>query len=249
MKTQFELVHFIEIDSVYKKMQDDLSEGKPILNKVYYADFQNDGIGLSTNKWHSERAKNLLVGLAIEPENLHPSQQFMLTKAISLAMIDALAEYLAIDNLKIKWPNDIYYNNLKLAGILISNTIIANEYNLAIIGIGLNVNQVNFPKEIPNPVSLAQITHKEYELNEILNNVLSSISDRLVQLKETDLHHFISFEYLSKLFLLETWQHYRYKGDVCLARILGVNDYGQLILECEGNIIHHCDLKEVEFIL
>lgn len=249
MKSLYNLVHFSEIDSTNSKMQQDHLAGINILNQVYYTDFQTKGKGINTNSWESESKKNLLFSLAIYPENLIPSHQFMLTKAISLAMVDAVSLYLENDKLSIKWPNDIYYEKSKLAGILTTNTINGNEIELSIIGIGLNVNQLGFSKEIPNPVSIAQISHKEYNILEVLEKVLLSINDRLIQLKEIDLHHFISFEYLSRLFQLECWEDFNIKGNLHKARILGVNNYGQLILEIKDGEIQHYDLKEVEFII
>jgi BirA family biotin operon repressor/biotin-[acetyl-CoA-carboxylase] ligase len=230
-------------------MQQDFVEGINIIDQVYFTDFQTKGKGVNTNSWESEAKKNLLFSLAIHPENLMPSQQFMLTKAISLAMIDAISLYLDTDKLSIKWPNDIYYEKSKLAGILTINTINGNEIEISIIGIGLNVNQLIFTKGLPNPISLAQITNKEYETPDVLNNLLLAINDRLTQLREIDLHHFISFEYLSKLFQLESWENYKIKRNMQKARILGVNNYGQLILEIKDGEILHYDMKEVEFII
>lgn len=249
MTSAFKFIHFDEIESTNKKMQDDANEGSSILNHVYYSDFQTSGRGTASNTWHSEQKKNVLFSVAIKPENLVPAQQFMLTKAISLALLDACSLYLNADDLKIKWPNDIYFKNSKLAGILISNTINSNEFEFSIIGVGLNVNQLSFPQEIPNPVSLAQITGNQYDTLEIMNNILLAINDRLIQLKDFELHHFISFEYLSNLFQLELWEDYRIENNIQKARILGVNNYGQLILEGANGITQNCDLKEVEFII
>jgi BirA family biotin operon repressor/biotin-[acetyl-CoA-carboxylase] ligase len=249
MKSIYNLVHFFEIESTNLKMQQDNLDGINILNKVYYTDFQTKGKGIYTNSWESQPKKNLLFSLAIYPENLNPSHQFMLTKAISLALIDTVSLYLENDKLSIKWPNDIYYEKSKLAGILTTNTINADIIELSIIGIGLNINQLNFSKEITNPISFAQITHQEYDILEVLEKVLLSINDRLTQLRELDLHHFISFEYLSRLFQLECWEDYNIKGNLHKARILGVNNYGQLILEIKDGYTQHYDLKEVAFII
>jgi BirA family biotin operon repressor/biotin-[acetyl-CoA-carboxylase] ligase len=249
MKSIYNLVHFDEIGSTNKKMQEDVLGGMNLINHVYYTDFQTNGRGIDTNSWHSEAKENLLFSLAIKPENLEPVHQFMLTKAISLAVVDAVSLYLDAEKLTIKWPNDIYYDNSKLAGILISNTINANELELSIIGIGLNVNQSHFPKTLPNPISFNQITNKQYDTSDVLNTVLQAITDRLTQLKEIDLHHFIGFEYLRRMYRLEAWEQYRHHSEIIKARILGVNNYGQLNLESESGEMLHCDFKEVEFII
>jgi BirA family biotin operon repressor/biotin-[acetyl-CoA-carboxylase] ligase len=248
MNKTFNILPFKQLESTNTKMQEDYSAGLLQANSVYVTDFQCSGRGIDQNIWHSEEGKNLLFSIAVKPENLHPSQQFMLTKAISLAVTDSLALYLDSDLIKIKWPNDIYYQNSKLGGMLITHIINGNAIEFSIIGIGLNINQKNFPADLPNPVSIIQITQKEFDLTSVLENVLLSVNDRLSQLKDVDLHHFISFEYLSRLYRLEAWSTYKYRGETVEARILGVNGYGQLLLEKKEGIHFQCDLKEIEFI-
>jgi BirA family biotin operon repressor/biotin-[acetyl-CoA-carboxylase] ligase len=248
MNKTFDIITFKQLESTNLKMQEDYSAGSLQLNTVYVTDFQQSGRGTDQNIWHSEAGKNLLFSIAIKPDNLHPSQQFMLTKAISLAVTDSLALYLDSDLLKIKWPNDIYFQNSKLGGILITHIINGNTIELSIIGIGINVNQHDFPVDLPNPISMTQITHKEFDLSSLLENVLLSVNDRISQLKDVDLHHFISFEYLSRLFRLETWSFYKYRGESVEARVLGVNGYGQLLLEKKDGMHVQCDLKEIEFL-
>ncbi len=230
-------------------MQEDYAAGLVQENTVYLTDFQSSGKGMGQNHWHSEAAKNLLFSIALRARELKPAQQFMLTKAVSLAVTDALSLFLGSDDLKIKWPNDIYYKDTKLAGILISNMVLQDSIDFSICGIGLNVNQIDFPSVIPNPISMKMIMGKNYDRNEVLNQILLSIHDRLNQLKDIDLHHFIGFEYLSRMYRLERWSGYLYNGEVCEARILGVDGYGQLIFETRDGIQHQADNKEIGFIL
>lgn len=248
MNKTFNIISFKELESTNLKILEDYTAGSLQINTVYVADYQHSGRGIDQNVWQSEEGKNLLFSIAVKPENLHPSQQFMLTKAISLAVTDSLALYFDSELLKIKWPNDIYYQNKKLGGMLITHIINGNTIELSVIGIGINVNQNDFPKDLPNPISMTQITHKEISLTSLLENILLSVEDRLNQLKEVDLHHFISFEYLSRLFRLETWTQFKYRGEIVEARILGVNGYGQLLLEKREGIQVQCDLKEIEFL-
>ena len=106
------------------------------------AEYQTAGRGCGTNRWESERGKNLLFSLLLHPEQIHASKQFHISMAISLAITEALGQY--IGNLSIKWPNDIYWKNGKLAGILIENTLQGTMIKDCIIGVGLNVNQQHF---------------------------------------------------------------------------------------------------------
>ena len=144
-----------------------------VANMVVVADNQTEGRGCGTNRWESERGQNLLFSLMIHPENLPANQQFQISMAISLAIIDALGQM--VGDLSIKWPNDIYWRNGKLAGILIENTLKGNLIKDSIIGVGLNVNQRKFHSDAPNPVSLWQITGQETNREQLLKDILQRL--------------------------------------------------------------------------
>ena len=148
---------------------------------VLVADSQIDGMGQASNKWESEPGKNLTFSIVLFPEFLEISRQFELSKAISLGVSDYLTEL--IDNVSIKWPNDIYIGNCKVAGILIENSVRLRTISTCIVGIGLNINQQLFLSDAPNPCSLFQITGKEYDLKESLSDLCLKIDSRYQQLR------------------------------------------------------------------
>lgn len=133
-------------------------------------DHQIAGRGQRGNSWESEAGKNLLFSLIIKPESIPASQQFALCELISVAICDVLSRYTT--DIRIKWPNDIYYRDRKLCGILIEHDLEGSLLSRSIIGIGLNVNQKEFMSDAPNPISLLQIFGYEIECEALLGEVV-----------------------------------------------------------------------------
>lgn len=155
---------------------------------VYFAHEQTAGKGQRSKSWTTEKGANIAMSIVIDPRPLLPSQQFQLSATIANAVHEFFSSY-AGDETAIKWPNDIYWRDRKAAGILIENVIGKDEttgqggqWIRAVVGIGININQTKFPDDIPNPVSLKQITGKNYdpvslgrELCGLLESSLSSL--------------------------------------------------------------------------
>jgi BirA family biotin operon repressor/biotin-[acetyl-CoA-carboxylase] ligase len=218
---------------------------------LIYAQHQSNGRGQRGNSWLVEPNKNLTISIVLRPSFLSIHNQFDLNKAISLAVCDFIASYLP-QNLKsvckIKWPNDIHVENKKLGGILIENTVKANQISWSIVGIGLNINQENFSESLVNAISLKQINHIEYELKMLLENLCMSIETRYLQLKLKGIEK-INADYLSHLFRLNEFANYVHENIQIRAKIKGVSNYGHLILEKEDNTTISCDFKEISFII
>ena len=124
-------------------MHADLLKKKKLLKgTIVYTNYQSAGQGQSGNKWESEDGKNLLISIVLFPSFIKPADQFHISMTISLGICDFLKRY--IPGCSIKWPNDIYVNNDKIAGILIENFILGNKIENTIAGIGLNINQDKF---------------------------------------------------------------------------------------------------------
>ncbi len=204
------------------------------------------GKGQGNNQWESERDKNLTFSLLLQPTFIEIQEQFVISKSISLAIIRVLNNY--HEGFKIKWPNDIYFNEHKIAGILIENTLINNTIGNSIIGIGININQEEFISDAPNPISLKQITHKNFNITELLNEILQSIAEYYIQLKDGN-HQHIHREYLTSLFRGSGLHPFKDSKGLFYAAIKGINEYGNLILELEDKETRTYAFKEVEFIL
>ena len=115
------ITHFKNIESTNSYLQNLLDKGEEITDNIVVADFQTSGKGQGKNVWHSEEGKNLLFSIALDMSFLKAEDQFLLTQMVSVAVIDVLKKYLLEENLFIKWPNDIYFNDKKIAGVLIKN--------------------------------------------------------------------------------------------------------------------------------
>lgn len=139
---------------------------------------QTAGRGQRGNSWEAETGKNLTFSMLLRPHELPAAESFLLSMAVAVGITDALGKILSPKHIQIKWPNDIYWNDKKLAGILIENTISGQFVSHSIIGIGLNVNQRQFVSDAPNPVSMAQIAGKDFVLDDVLDKVVSAIIAR-----------------------------------------------------------------------
>ncbi|HKI88998.1 MAG TPA: biotin--[acetyl-CoA-carboxylase] ligase [Draconibacterium sp.] len=212
---------------------------------VVLAQYQKKGRGQTGNQWESEAGKNLLSSVILFPRFLLAEHQFFISKVVSLALFDFLRH--ETDNVTIKWPNDLYVGKKKVAGILIENALKGKFLLHAVAGIGLNLNQEIFLSDAPNPVSLKQITGKTYHVNEVAEIIITRLFYWYNKLKQGDVED-ISAAYFSHLFRIGQWSHYRKEDKIFEARIAGVGEYGQLLLENRLGEISSYMFKEVEFV-
>lgn len=163
---------------------------------VIVAKYQTAGKGQGSHTWDSDSNKNLLFSIILYPDTVLPEEQIFITMAVSLGVCDFLNSF--FEGSQIKAPNDIYYNNHKIAGILIENTIVDGIINSCVVGIGLNVNQTSFPSDLPNPISIANITGKEQNTDDCLNKLLACLDKRYKELLYGDREK-IKSDYTSRL--------------------------------------------------
>jgi BirA family biotin operon repressor/biotin-[acetyl-CoA-carboxylase] ligase len=247
IKIGSDIIRLKETDSTNRYLMDWLAKEKPAEGTLVIAEFQAAGRGTDNSVWESEAGSNLTFSFVIYPSFLAIDAQFYLNKIVSLGLSDCLNEILPGRNdIRIKWPNDIYVGNKKIAGTLIQIGVKGPQFDFAIIGIGLNVNQEAYSKEAGNPVSLKMLADSAFDLEEILVLILEKLNFRLNQLIRGKKKQ-IDEEYLGRLFRFNTTAAYFCQGKRIEARITGVNQYGQLILEVAGGKIIECDLKELKF--
>ena len=242
------------IESTNQYLQNLLDEGRDVVDNVVVADFQTSGKGQGKNVWESEAGKNLLFSVALDMSFLKAEEQFLLTQMISVAMINVLEKYLPKENLSVKWPNDIYFNDRKIAGVLIKNEIKGMMLGTSIIGIGLNVNQIVFDENIPNPISMKMITGKDYDLKEILSDIICDIDSKVESRKSREndseivscTSSIVNF-YTSYLYRYRQWALYEHEGAVKEMMIIGYDRFGRLILKEKNDREVVCDIKEISF--
>ena len=232
----WEIIHIDETDSTNRWLRECTGGLSPC---AVVADYQTAGRGCGTNTWESERGKNLLFSVMQHPENLPANKQFRISMAISLAIVDAVGQL--VGDLSIKWPNDIYWRNGKLAGILIENRLQGSLIKDCIIGVGLNVNQREFKSKAPNPVSLWQITGQEADREQLLGAILEAFDKYLLQDVRT--------AYQSQLYRRKGFHPYTDKDGAFMAEIAGVEDDGHLLLIDDNGQQRRYAFKEVSFII
>ncbi|MGD0711221.1 MAG: biotin--[acetyl-CoA-carboxylase] ligase [Bacteroidales bacterium] len=221
-----------------------LEEGTVISAKFQYA-----GKGTGDNSWESEKGKNLLISIILKPEFLPLNRQFMLNVIASLGFYDMLKQLTGNnESIRIKWPNDVYAGNKKIAGMLVENAIMGDTFMYTILGIGININQEVFVSNAANPISLKNITGKDYNIQECLSLLCSKMDKRYIQLKEMHIDA-LTEEYISLLYRKSEEAKYIYKGQTISATIINISMEGKLILRTQQNKIVECDFKEVEFVI
>ena len=237
-----------QVDSTNNYLKELASKSKPVIEgTVIMAENQYAGRGQQQNGWHAEPGKNLTFSLLLKPAFLAVADQFDLVRAVSLGVFDALEPLLG-EGLKIKWPNDIYYRNRKIGGMLIENMIQGLQIKNAIIGIGLNINQENFPVNLPNAVSLKQILQQDYDLKTLLSEICRHIEAYYLSLKAGKIL-FVRNTYLSRLYWLNEERQFKSKdGGEFTGTIEDVRESGKLVVKRDNNGELEFSLKEIEFV-
>jgi BirA family transcriptional regulator, biotin operon repressor / biotin---[acetyl-CoA-carboxylase] ligase len=237
-----------EVDSTNNFLKNLASNSKPVIEgTVIMAENQYAGRGQQQNGWHAEPGKNLTFSILLKPSFLSLSYQFDLTRVISLGVFDALEPLLG-EKLKIKWPNDIYYADKKLGGMLIENMVQAAQIKNSIIGIGLNINQESFPPHLPNAVSLKQILHQDYDLQTLLSEICRHIEAWYLNLKAGKIE-LVRNAYQSRLYWLNEVKNFKSSTGVFSGTIRGVKDNGLLVVENNNHELLEFSLKEIEFLV
>ena len=232
---EWEIVHINETDSTNRWLREHGGEQ----DMVVWTDYQTAGKGLGANSWESERGSNLLFSILYHPHDIPSNRQFTISMAISLAIADALGE--RIGDVSIKWPNDIYWRNAKICGILIEQRVSGQTIRESIIGVGLNVNQQQFRSDAPNPISLWQIHGHETEQQDLLHDIL----DRFDRYQ----HQEVKQRYVNMLYRRKGFHPYCDQEGVFMAEFADVEEDGHLLLDKEDGRRCRYAFKEVQYII
>jgi len=221
---------------------------------VIWAHEQFAGRGQHENHWESEAGKNLTFSIILKPDFLAPERQFLLTKVISLGIADFIQATLSGTPMGqqplssgIKWPNDIYINDRKIAGILIENKILGNAIETSVAGVGVNINQTRYASEVPNPVSLVHLLHREMELKASLQVICKSIDHRYQMLRNNNTEALDS-AYHNKLIGFMKWRNFICEEMTLEGQIQGVDLLGRLMVKTTTGIIRVFSHKEIEYL-
>lgn len=208
---------------------------------VVRTDYQSAGKGQANNFWESEPSKNLLFSTLLLPVHLPIAQQFLISQIVSVALCRTLERF--VEDVRIKWPNDIYVGNKKIAGILIENAWLGDRVQSSIVGVGLNVNQIHFQSNAPNPTSLKIVTNKSFDRLKLLKQILEHL------FKIYNEEELIELEYFERLFRKDGFYTYQDNEGCFEAKIADVKSDGQIELETPSGHRKSYYFKEVEFVL
>ncbi len=230
------LLRYNSLDSTNIAAQQLLSQqNKPIEGTTIIAEQQTEGKGQRGNSWQSPSGQNLLSSYILYPKQLLPKQQFNLNIIASLAVLDLIQE-IGITNASIKWPNDIYIKDKKVAGILIQNNIAGSQIAATIIGIGLNVNQTKFDPALPNPTSLQNELGKTLDKEATFSLLCSTLEKRYLQSKSKRGMEEMLSNYTALMYRFGEVAQFLIDGSSQPGIITGVDEHGKLLLQMGGEI-------------
>lgn len=213
---------------------------------VVTARHQTAGRGQGDHQWEDSEGQNLLFSIQVKPDAVPVDCQFVLAMADALALKTALGAYTG--DIKLKWPNDIYYRNSKLGGTLIETSVSGGVLKRMILGTGINVNQTHFCSDAPNPVSLCQITGQKEDIDALLYRIIEYFGQYYQRAIEGD-YESISSEYHEALYRRKGIYRYRDAGGDFDAELVGVAYNGCITLRDTARRHRSYAFKEVEFII
>lgn len=234
-------------DSTNSFLRKMVLEGNAVNWTVVSAVTQTQGRGQRGAQWFSDQNKNLTFSILIRDYGIKARDQFLLNCAVSNAIYRVLDGY-GVPRLKVKWPNDIMSGSSKLAGILIENTIMNDEISHSIIGIGVNVNQEKFPKELASAVSLLQLKGRTFDLEDLMKDLARNIQEEF-QLVDDGRSEELRNSYENVLFKKNVPHMFRVSGgNPFMGRILGISKDGLLSVEKEDKRVVQYAFKEIEYL-
>lgn len=236
------ILEYDSLSSTNSEISRLIADGKNLCDgDIVVCSEQTAGRGQRGNSWEAEPGKNLTFSIFLKPKNLLAADSFLLSMAVSVGITEALNNLLEPQRVRIKWPNDIYWNDSKLVGILIENSFTGSIVNHSIIGIGVNVNQKIFLSDAPNPISMSRIAGHDFNLKTVLNEIgqtiLNYVSKDLTSLTDT---------YYNMLWRNDgSYLWHEPDGRPFSASIEAVKPSGHLVLKTESADLRTYAFKEV----
>lgn len=241
-----QIIHAPEVistNSALRELMD--TEGLPE-GSVLWTDYQTGGRGQMGNSWESEARKNLTFSLVLYPNVISAREQFLISQITALSVKKTLDSY--VDDIRIKWPNDIYWRDKKICGMLIENDLSGSTIYCSIIGIGININQEVFHSKAPNPVSLIQIAGKKHHREEVLDKFLSNFYAYYLLLLQEKTDE-IRAAYRASLYRGDDYHLFHDAGGDFEAMIADIEPTGHLLLRLRNDEVRRYAFKEVSYVM
>ena len=250
---KFNIINISSVGSTNSHAMELIGDGKLTEGDIFLTNNQKNGKGQGDNVWESEPNSNITLSIVLQPHFVEPANQFVLTQIVSLAIVDTINSYLISINskveLRIKWPNDIYIDNCKIAGILFQNYIVGNKISYSIAGIGININQLAFTSGAKNPISLIHHINNPVSLDEFLDRLLNNINNRYELIKINGDFIGLQNEYLGFLYRYKVWAKYSTKKSEFIGKIIDIDVFGRLLVEMQDASKVSYMFKEIEFVI
>jgi BirA family biotin operon repressor/biotin-[acetyl-CoA-carboxylase] ligase len=244
-KGQFgkEVIHLDACQSTNDYAKKLLKEESLKNGQVVITNYQSKGRGRAGKYWESEPGSNLLLSIFIKPENIKVEKQYFLNLVFSLGILKTLRQLTGKSGFKVKWPNDVYFGDRKIAGILIENFLSGKRIDEVIVGIGLNVNQHSF--HTPGATSIYQILRMPFQLNEVFQVLMQVLENEYKHLINNNLEE-IRSEYNDLLYWKDEWRTFK-TDSIWEGRITGTDQSGRLVVQQNGTESHFV-MNQIEFV-
>jgi BirA family biotin operon repressor/biotin-[acetyl-CoA-carboxylase] ligase len=240
--------HFQSIESTHIFLNDILAKTNPPEGFCVSSDFQSGGRGQIGRNWHSEAEKNILLSYIFYPEKISVRHSFYFNMWVSVTLLEVLQKY-NITNASVKWPNDIYVRDKKIAGILIQNTLRLDSIKNCIVSIGFNINQEFFPGDIPNPTSMQLETGIIYNRKEIIDDIHFFLENSYINLADHIKSGKLYQRYSGNLFGKSAFQLFKKEnGEIIKRKVSSVMEDGVLLLTDENGLTENYLFRQVEWV-
>lgn len=219
--------------------------------EVAVAGFQTAGRGQRGNTWESQPGKNLLFSVLAHPSSIDVSRQFFISQAIAMAVSDCVRDCIGPElgqYVSVKWPNDIYWKDCKMAGILIEHSVMGRCIQHTVVGVGLDVNQTVFESDAPNPISMANVAEHEFELEPLLQSVIDRFAYYMERSDDEGMQT-LDGQYHERMFRKEGLHLFHDADGDFMARIDHVEPNGCLVLETQDGEKRTYEFKQVQFVI
>jgi BirA family biotin operon repressor/biotin-[acetyl-CoA-carboxylase] ligase len=225
-------IELLRVESTNNYAMQRVQSGTAMHGDAYFAFEQTAGRGQMQKRWFSASGENVILSIILDVSPLLLQQQFTLNMLAALSVIKLFNNY-STENFKIKWPNDIYWRDKKAAGILIENVIRGKSWQFAVIGFGININQVIFPYALKNPVSLKQITGKEYDPVLLAKELCALLEKNLQPLYAASTNNALN-SYNELLYRKDEPVTFRQKESIFTGTVKSVTGDGRLVVMADN---------------
>lgn len=246
IRESYRLIRLEETESTNLFVQQNMPLFEQATEIVILSDYQSHGRGQLGNTWESEKGKNLTFSILYKPKDIPANRSFVIAELAALSVKNMLDHY--ISDVSVKWPNDIYWHDKKICGILIENNLMGGNVATSVIGIGININQKKFVSNAPNPISLAMITDEIFDRLVLLDKWFYEFQKLCSIFNKTIDFQYINHTYNKTLYRREGFHPYRDATGTFEAAIQTIEPSGHLILERLDGTRSRYAFKDVEFL-